>query len=274
VLTDLLLDFAFGCLAGVLSGLFGVGGGAVLVPFLVWQFGRQGFPEGTLMVAAVATSLATIVVTGTSSMLAHHRRGAVHWPTVAQLLPGILLGSLAGSSIAERLPVEVFKVVFAAFLIIIAVRMLMAGRHHGERPRPGRLGMASAGAGIGTASTIVGIGGGSLTVPFLERRRYSIREAVAISSALGVPIALAGTAGYVLLGWDYRGLPEHSLGYVYWPAAAAIVAGSVPFAPLGASLAHRLPTARLKHWFAVVLIGIGGKMLWPAVIAGLRGMLV
>lgn len=261
-----MLDVAFGCLAGVLSGLFGVGGGAVLVPFLAWQFDRQGFPAGSVMVAAVATSLATIVVTGTSSMLAHHRHGAVHWPTVTQLLPGILLGSLAGSSIAERLPVEFFKVLFAVFLILIAVRMLVAARHGGERPRPGRAAMIVAGSLIGIASTVVGIGGGSLTVPFLERRRYSIREAVAISAALGVPIAVAGTASYVLLGWQQPGLPEQSLGYVQLPAALAIVLGSVPLAPVGASLAHRLPIVRLKRWFALVLIGVGVKMLWPAAV--------
>lgn len=267
---ELLSYFGLGCLVGLLSGLFGIGGGTVLVPFLIWQFDRLGFPAAIQMLMAVATSLATIVITATVSMYSHSRRGAVHWPTVARMVPGIVLGSVAGSVIAECLPAELFQCLFALFLLYVAWLLVRSGGPGGRAPHLGKAKLRLAAVGIGTASAIVGIGGGSLTVPFLERGGFCIREAVGVSSALGVPIAVAGTLGYVLLGWNYRGLPEYTLGYVHLPAVAAIVTGSVPFAPVGVALVHRLPTTRLKQWFALVLIATGVKLVWPVLLPLLR----
>lgn len=262
---DLALYLGFGGLAGILSGMFGIGGGVVIVPFLVWLFAGRGFPPESIMVTAVATSLATIVVTSVSAVHAHHRRGAVDWATVLRLAPGILLGSVLGSVIADHLPVQWFKLIFALFLLYVAARLLLGSHHDGAHARtPGRALFALAGVGIGALSALLGIGGGTLSVPFLLKCRYSIRQAVAISSACGFPIAVAGTSTYVVLGWHKASLPEWSFGYVYLPAFAGIILTSIPFAPLGARLAHRLPTTGLRRVFALLLALLGGRLLWQA----------
>lgn len=271
MLESLPLYLAFGCLAGILSGLFGIGGGVVIVPFLVWQLGERGFNPESLMVVAVATSLATIVVTSVSAVHAHHRRRAVDWPVVGKLSPSILLGSVLGSVAAHHLPVLWFKLIFALFLLLVATRMLAGGKSGdgGHWRRTGWL-LGTAGLVIGSVSAVLGIGGGTLSVPLLVKCRYAMREAVAISSACGFPIAVAGTASYVVLGWGQPGLPSASLGYVYLPAFAGIILTSVAFALVGARLAHTLPTARLRWFFALVLFAIGGKLLWQ-VLSGLMG---
>ncbi|MGZ8975797.1 sulfite exporter TauE/SafE family protein, partial [Methylomagnum sp.] len=179
---DLALYLGFGSLAGVLSGLFGIGGGVVIVPFLAWFFAGRGFPPESIMIMAVATSLATIAVTSVSAVHAHHRRGAVDWPTVFRLAPGILLGSVGGSVIADYLPAQWFKLIFALFLLYVAVRLLLGSSTDGQRTRtPGVALFGMAGVAIGTVSSLLGIGGGTLSVPFLLKCRYSIRHAVAIS---------------------------------------------------------------------------------------------
>lgn len=259
-----ILYLAFGGLAGVLSGLFGIGGGVVIVPFLAWRFPLRGFPPEHLMIMAVATSLATIVVTSLSAVYAHHRRGAVDWRVVGRLAPGILAGTVCGSIVADHLPAQWFKLIFAVFLLYVAMRLLLARgeRTRGQPPGSGRF--ALAGGGIGLASAILGIGGGTLSVPFLARCGYPIRNAVAISSACGFPIAVAGTLSYIALGWGRPDLPSPSLGYIYLPACLGIVLTSTLFAPLGAWLAHRLPTERLRRFFGLLMLAVGGKLLWQA----------
>jgi uncharacterized membrane protein YfcA len=245
MLEALSLYLAFGALAGILSGMFGIGGGVVIVPFLAWELGRLEFPPQAIMVIAVATSLATIVFTSISAVMAHHRRGAVLWRTVASLSPGILAGAVIGSVIADRLPVLVFKLIFACFLFFVAFRMLIS-RHHSEShaSKTGAWIDGLAGLVIGSVSAILGIGGGTLTVPFLVKRQHAMTNAVAISSACGFPIALAGAASYIVLGINRPDLPEYCLGYIYLPAFAGIVFTSFLFAPMGATLAHRLPVRR------------------------------
>lgn len=259
------LYLAFGSLAGILSGLFGIGGGVVIVPFLAWWFAERGFPAASIMVMAVATSLATIVVTSVSAVRAHHRRGAVDSNAVLRLVPGILAGSVLGSIIAHHLPVQWFKLIFALFLLYVALRMWFepkSGAGRGYDPGPAQL--ALAGGGIGAVSSILGIGGGTLSVPFLVKCRYPIRNAVAISSACGFPIAVAGTATYIGLAWHDASLPAGSFGYVYLPAFFGIILASMPFAPLGAHFAHRWPSRTLRKTFAVLLCIVGGKLLWQA----------
>jgi uncharacterized protein len=256
----------FGGLAGVLSGLFGIGGGVVLVPFLIWAFTASNFPADQVMVMAVATSLATIILTSLASTFAHHRRGAVDWFAALYLAPGLMAGSAVGSVIADQLPVALFKLIFSVFLIGIAIRLgYTAKSQSGPFWSAGPVLMTSAGTLIGALSAIVGIGGGSLSVPFLNRCGFDMRSAVGTSSACGFPIAAAGTASYVLLGLQKSGLPGESLGYVHIPAFLGIVATSILFAPLGARLAHWLPTVRLKRWFAILLLVIGLKMLWQSI---------
>ena len=260
---SLLLYAGFGCLAGLLSGLFGIGGGVVIVPFLAWQFTEQQVPDRFVMVVAVATSLATVAITSVSAVYAHHRLGAVHWGTVGRLAPGILLGAVIGSMLAEHLPTLWFKLIFAVFLLWVALRMLGTPAPKEQHPwHPALTLMGAAGLVIGLISAVLGIGGGTLSVPFLTRIRFPLRNAVAISSACGFPIAVASTLSYILLGSRQVGLPPEMLGYIHLPGFVGIICGSVVSAPLGARLAHGLPTAQLKKLFALLLLFIGGKLLW------------
>ena len=250
-----------GAIAGVIAGLLGVGGGIVIVPALLLLFIWQGMPVEILMHLTVATSLATIVFTSISSTLAHHRHGAVLWPMVRAMAPGIVAGSMAGAWFAHTLPSEVLRLVFGVFEILVGLQIGLGLSPAARVQLPGRKGLALIGSGIGGASTVLGIGGGTLTVPFLLWCHIPIRNAVASSSACGLPIALAGAVTLMLAGSAQPVLPPASTGYVYWPAAAAIIVASVITAPLGARLAHTLPVMTLRRIFAVVLIAIGIRMV-------------
>ncbi|MFH1468133.1 MAG: sulfite exporter TauE/SafE family protein [Pseudomonadota bacterium] len=256
----LLLYAALGAVAGLLAGLFGVGGGIVIVPILVLAFDTQGVPAEVAMHAAVATSLATIVFTSCSSALSHQRRGAVRWGVVARLAPGIVAGTFAGASVARWVPGTVLKAVFVVFLAAVSVRMLRGSRPREGSACPGTAGMLAAGGGIGAVSSWVGIGGGTLTVPFLSWCAVPIHEAVGSSSAVGLFIAVSGSLGYALGGLGVQGVPAPALGYISLPALAGIAGVSVLTAPLGARLAHRLDTRRLEQGFAILLLLVAARM--------------
>jgi uncharacterized membrane protein YfcA len=250
-----------GAVAGTLAGLLGVGGGLVIVPVLALVFRHGGFDPAIIMHLAIGTSLATIVFTSISSVRAHHRRGAVLWSLVWRLAPGIVLGALLGAALADAMQSLWLSRLFGGFELLVALQMALGLRPAPHRGLPGAAGMLGAGGVIGTVSAIVGIGGGTLTVPFLSWCNVQMRNAVATSSACGLPIAVAGALGFVLTGLGTPGLPAWSTGYVYWPAFLGIVIASVAFAPLGAALAHRLPAAGLKRVFAVLLAVIGMRFL-------------
>nr|VFJ58299.1 MAG: Uncharacterized membrane protein YfcA [Candidatus Kentron sp. FM]VFJ58611.1 MAG: Uncharacterized membrane protein YfcA [Candidatus Kentron sp. FM]VFK11778.1 MAG: Uncharacterized membrane protein YfcA [Candidatus Kentron sp. FM] len=251
-----------GVVAGILAGLLGVGGGVVIVPVLFWILGANAeIPAAHLMHIALGTSLATIVVTSVSSILAHHRRGAVLWPIVAWLTPGLVVGVLLGAVVADAIPSDGLRVFFAVFILLVSIQLgfnLQASPH---RQLPGTVGMGIAGLIIGKLSALVGTGGGTVTVPFLLWCNTPIRYAVATSAAGGFPIALAGALGFLATGWSASGLPAWSSGYIYWPAFIAIAPVSLLFAPLGAKLAHTLPVGGLKRFFAVYLAVVGINML-------------
>lgn len=251
-----------GAFAGVLAGLFGVGGGLVIVPVLVWLFLAAGMNPAVIMHLAIGTSLATIVFTSISSVHAHHRRGAVQWHAFVQLSPGIVFGAWLGAVIADSLPSTNLRLIFGVFELLVATQMGFGLKVSPHRTLPGRPGMALAGGVIGTISAIVGIGGGTMTVPFLQWCNVEMRKAVATSAACGLPIAVAGALGFVASGWNEVGLPPMSSGYLYWPALGGIVVASMLFAPLGARLAHALPAAQLKRYFALFLAFLGIKMLF------------
>ena len=264
-MTDLFIwpaYFLLGMIAGGVGGLLGLGGGIIIVPSLLFIFTWQGFPANVLMHFAVATSLFTIVFTSVSSSYAHHKHKAVLWPQVFLLTPGIIMGAILGAFIADYLSSDLLRRAFGIFEIFVACQIGFAVKPTVQRALPGRNGMILAGGGIGTLSTIMGIGGGTLTVPFLTWCQVDIRKAVATSSACGFPIALAGTLTMIFTGLDYSNLPENSIGYVYWPAAVAILVTSVLFAPVGAKLAHTMPVNSLKRIFAIVLACIGLRMLF------------
>jgi uncharacterized membrane protein YfcA len=252
-----------GAFAGGLAGLLGVGGGLVIVPVLALLFHHAGIAPSVLMHLAIGTSLATIVFTSLSSVWAHHRRGAVRWEVFVALTPGIVVGALAGAWLADRLPSANLRTVFGLFELAVALQMGLNLRPSPQRRLPGRLGMGLAGGGIGTLSALVGIGGGTMTVPFLQWCNVPMRQAVATSAACGLPIAVAGAVGFLLAGQGEVELPAASSGYIYWPAFFGIVAMSMLFAPLGARLAHALPAPLLKRFFAAFLLLLALRMLWP-----------
>ena len=261
ILSTLLFYLTLGLFAGVMAGLLGVGGGLIIVPTLAWIFHHQQVDDAIIMHLAIGTSLATIVVTSISSVRAHHRRGAVLWPIFWRLTPGIVVGAWLGAAIADALPSAVLSKVFAVFVLTVAAQMGFGAKPAPHRELPGTTGMLTAGGVIGAVSAIVGIGGGSLTVPFLTWCNIAIRQAVATSSACGLPIALAGALGFVVTGLNAAGRPDWSLGYIYGPALVGITLTSMLSAPLGAKLAHTLPTEMLKKVFAAFLTLVGVKML-------------
>lgn len=261
ILPTLLLYLALGAFAGLMAGLLGVGGGLIIVPVLAGIFQHQQMSAAVIMHLAIGTSLATIVVTSVSSVRAHHQRGAVLWPVVWRLTPGIVIGAWLGAVVADALPSAVLSKIFAVFVLVVAAQMAFGAKPAPHRELPGAPGMLATGGVIGAVSAIVGIGGGSLTVPFLTWCNTPMRQAVATSAACGLPIALAGAIGFIVTGLNAAELPAWSLGYVYGPALVGVAFASMLSAPLGAKLAHTLPAEVLKKVFAVFLMLIGVKML-------------
>lgn len=253
--------FAIGALAGTMAGLLGVGGGIVIVPALILVFGHLGFSPDVLTHLAVGTSLATIVFTSLSSIRTHHSRGAVDWVIVKRITLGILIGALLGAEIADSLQGPWLQFLFGFFAVLISVQVGLDLLPKSHRDLPGPLGMLASGGVIGAISSLFGIGGGSLTVPFLTYCHVQMQRAVGTSSAVGLPIAVAGVLGFIWSGWNEVDLPAQSFGYVYWPAFIGIVLASVVFAQIGARLAHRLPAAQLKKIFAVFLLVVGIRIL-------------
>ena len=262
-MTVVLLYLALGLFTGLMAGLLGVGGGLVMVPMLVMLFSAQaGFPAGEVLHMALGTSMAVILFTSLASLRAHHQHGAVMWPVVLQITPGILLGTALGTVCAAQVPTRPLAIFFTAFVCVVAVQMALNLKPKAARQLPGAFGVIGVGVGIGTVSALVAIGGGSLTVPFLTWCNVRMQQAIGTSAAVGFPIALGGSLGYVFNGWGHAGLPEWSLGFVYLPAFALLVPASMLTAPVGARLAHRLPVATLKRIFSCVLVSLAAKMLW------------
>jgi uncharacterized protein len=255
---------ALGGVIGFLAGLLGIGGAMVMVPFLTLFFTHQQFPPAHVVHLAVATAMATIVFTSVASTRAHNLHGAILWPVVWAMAPGILLGSLGGPMIVSGMSTAMLASVFAAFAAFSAVQMLWGREPKPTRELPGRLGLFGAGVGISVLASMVGAGGAFITVPFLERCNTRIHNAVATSAAIGFPLAVSGTVGFVLAGLRQSGLPEYSLGYVYIPALACIAVASMLAAPFGARMSHRLPVKNLKRVFACMLFGVAGFMIWKA----------
>lgn len=254
-----------GLASGFLAGLLGIGGGMVLVPLLTVIFTSFGFPAEHIIHMAIATSLAVIFFTAASSAYAHHRRGAVLWHAAFLLIPGVLIGSWIGPTIASYLDSQYLAGIFGVFVIVSAIRMLKKRKATATKTElPNKLGMTSAGVGIGTLSGLVGAGGGFITVPFLLWRGVPIHNAVATSAVMGFPIALSGSLSNIYNGWNLHDLPQGSLGYIYLPALLCVASASIFSAPLGARTAHRMPVQKLRSIFAYMLFILAVYMLWKS----------
>ncbi|MGA7278747.1 MAG: sulfite exporter TauE/SafE family protein [Desulfocapsaceae bacterium] len=262
MLTILLLYGALGAFVGVLAGLLGVGGGLVIVPILVIAFGLQNVPQEIIMHMALGTSLASIIFTSISSFMAHHKRGAVQWQTVRRIVVGVMIGTFLGSCVAAVLSTNVLKLFFVLFLYFCAYQFLTNRRPKPTRELPGPFGMFLSGNIIGAISSWVGIGGGTLSVPYMIWCNVPVHRAIGTSAAIGLPIAIAGTAGFLYNGWGHALLPAYSVGFIYLPGLVGIAAVSVLTAPLGVKLAHSLPVDKLKKIFALLLIVVGTRMLF------------
>lgn len=257
----LLVFLLTGAASGLLAGLFGVGGGLIVVPALAFILPGLGTAPEVVMHSAIGTSLAVIGLTGISSTRSHHARGGVIWPVFWKLAPGIVVGSLVGATVAHLVSSEVLKRCVGFGALLIAIQMLIDATPKATRSTPGALGLGIVGVLIGGLSALIGIGGGSLTVPYLNACNIDMRRAVGTSAACGMPIAWAGAVGFVVNGWGVPGLAPWSLGYVDLAAFAGIAVMSVFTAPLGAKLAHGLSPKLLKRCFAIFLAGISARML-------------
>jgi len=258
-----------GLCTGFLAGLLGIGGGMIMVPFLTAILTARGVSPDLAVKVAIATSMSTIVFTSISSLRAHHKRGAVRWDIVRGLAPGIVIGAAVASvGVFAVLKGAWLALFFALFVSFSATQMLLDRKPRPSRGLPGTPGLLGAGSVIGFLSGLVGAGGGFASVPFMTWCNVAIHHAVATSAALGLPIALANTVGYVVAGQGVGGLPTGSVGYVFVPALAVIAASSVLMAPWGVKAAHALPVKSLKRVFASVLYLLAAYMVWKAISIG------
>lgn len=261
MLLTILIYLGLGAFAGILSGLFGIGGGLVIVPVLLTVLPWLGVAPDVVIHLAIGTSLATIVVTSSSGIRAHAKRGNVDWTIVKRFVPWVIVGSFAGGSVASLLPGALLERLFALFLLLVATQMWFALKPHPDRGLPSTPGLAMAGGVIGTISSMFGIGGATISVPFLRWCSLPITKAVGVSATLSFPIALSGAISYLISGWGQPDLPEWSLGYVYLPAFFGIVVASTQFVRVGASLAMTLPGHILQRAFAAFLALLGIRLL-------------
>jgi len=252
---------AIGAGAGFIAGLLGIGGGAVIVPLLVFVFGAQGLPAQHVLHMSLATTMAALIFTSIASARAHHSRDAVDWPMARLMVPGMLVGAFAAALIAGMIATRDLAVIFTILMFTAATQIILDLRPRTTRAVPGPAGVFAAASLIGAISSLLAVGGAFLSVPFLTWCSVPLRRAIGTAAANGVPIAAAGTAGYVVQGWRADGLPAATFGYVYLPGLALIAVASAMTAPLGARLAHRLPVKQLRVLLALVLYVVAIRLL-------------
>ena len=255
LLSDIAMLLLCGGIAGFLAGLLGIGGGMILVPFMILVFNHLHFDQSIIVHMAIASGMATILFTTTSAILAHHKHDSIDWSLVKSFSPGLVIGSLVGGSeIFEALNTSWLSLFFAIFIVYSSIQMIINKKPKPGRELPGSLGLFSFGTFAGALSSLVGAGGAFVTVPFMLWCNVKPHVAMASSSGLGLPIAVAATIGYMFGSWGNPNLPPGSLGFIYLPAVACIVAVSIFTAPLGAKMARKLNVAQLKRIFGVMLI--------------------
>ncbi|MCM2681275.1 sulfite exporter TauE/SafE family protein [Echinimonas agarilytica] len=259
---DIVLYLALGCVGGFLAGLFGIGGGLIIVPTLVWVFRHQGYDMSVAMHMALATSLATIVVTGISSARAHHQQHHVHWPTAKALTPFLVLGSVSGVVVAHFLTGQLLGRLFVGFLILMSVYMWFSPEPKQHRFRVANWRWKFASTLMGVLSALLGIGGALFMVPFLKSKGMAIRYAIGTAAFCGVPLAVTGTIGYMLGGGAEQPLPVYTIGYVNLLAFACIVLTSSHFSKVGAKLVTKVPPQRMRRGFAVFIWVLAANLIY------------
>jgi uncharacterized membrane protein YfcA len=253
---------AAGAFVGFFAGLLGIGGGMTLVPVLAAMFAAQQLAPDHTVHLALGTGMASIMFTSTASVRMHHRLGGVDWSLVRRMGPGMVAGSLLATALSGWLPQRVLALSFAAIVYAGATQILLGKRPVAGRTLPGTPALLSVGLLIGVVCGLVSAGGAFMTVPFMLFCGLAMTTAIGTGAALGVPVAIVGTLGYMFSGRQVADLPPSALGFVYGPALLGIVAGSVLTAPLGARAAHRMPVAALRRVFAGLLYVLASKMLW------------
>ncbi len=254
------IEFALtGLISGFLAGYLGIGGGIILVPVLSWLFSRDPATAAVAVQMAVATSLATMLFSSLSSILAHQRRKAITWPLVRRFLPGLLAGALAGTLVADQLASATLGRVFGVFAFLVGLQLLRGKASTNTRPIPGHVSTTTVALGIGIVSSVLGIGGGSMTVPWQLWHGQKASNAIATAAACGYPIALAGTLGFIVLGDNSAAVPI--LGYIHLQALAGVALFSMLSAPVGAAVIHNSQSLTAKRLFAVFLMVAAVKML-------------
>ena len=250
-----------GALVGFLGGLLGIGGGMMLVPILAALFTAQALTPDHTVHLALATAMASAVVTAGASAREHHRHGAVDWRVVKRMAPGMMTGSLLATLASGAISQRTLAIAFALIVYAAATQMLFGKKSHARRDLPAPVPMFFIGILIGIVSGLVSAGGTFLVLPVMLYCGIAMHTAIGTGAAIGISVTLVGTLGYILGGWHVNDLPEYHLGFVFLPAFIALVAGSVITAPFGARMTHRLPVVALKRIFAFLMYLLATKML-------------
>ncbi|WP_321467825.1 sulfite exporter TauE/SafE family protein [Halarcobacter sp.] len=259
---SILLYILLGCFVGIAAGLLGIGGGGIIVPSLTVIFLMQGMEQENIMHMALGTSMATIVITSVSSFRAHNKKGGVLWNVFKMMAPGIIIGTFLATFLASILSSFYLAVFFSIFMAYVSIQMFLNKKPKPSRKLASSKTQFSAGTIIGAISAMVSIGGGSLTVPYLLWQNVELKKAIGTSAAIGFPIAVSGTLGYIINGWSNTDLTHYTLGFVSLPAFFFIAICSYLTAPIGVKLAHTLPVGIVKKIFALLLISLSLKMLF------------
>ena len=249
-----------GALVGFLAGLLGIGGGMTLVPILAALFTAQSLSTDHNVHLALATAMASAAFTSSASVREHHKHGAVDWTVVKRMVPGMMTGSLLSTFASGWISQRTLALAFSTIVFFAATQMLLGRKPHATRSLPTAVPMFIICTLIGVLSGLVSAGGTFLVMPVMLYCGVAMHTAFGCGAAIGIPVTIIGTLGYIAAGWHAKDLPEYHLGFVFLPALIALVAGSVFTAPIGARMAHRLPVATLKRIFAVLMYFLAAKM--------------
>lgn len=250
-----------GAVVGLLAGLLGIGGGMTLVPVLAALFTAQRIAPDHIVHLALGTAMASIVFTSAASVRQHFLLGGVDFGIVRRMMPGTLLGSLASTLASGWIAQRHLALAFVVIVYFGATQMLLNRKPAAARTLPGTAPLFAVGVVIGVICGLVSAGGAFLTVPFMLWCGVPMRTAIGTAAMIGIPLAMVGTAGYLIAGWNAPDLPSDAIGFISVIALAGLVSGSVITAPIGARLAHRLPVLALKRIFALLLYAVATRML-------------